>query len=247
MLFIILTEVILLLKIDIRKENCISVLRSVARRNNTITKIKEDTKIGYQTIWYITKDLVKKGYLIESELKSEKRGRNPKSFDVSPKFYSTYVIERHRIYSIISINIDGRVSYRYDYFKRRDLSLKDDVKRLIGKIRRAPFYKKRCVNVFLTCSDETAQFLPDDYIRTSKEEMIINGLSSDRVTSLFKINNEITLSLYSHIVTPDPTISEEIIKKIVPIDEFYEYDGELFYGIFDALQSNTIKNFYKLL
>ncbi len=236
-----------MLKIDIRKENCIAIIRSVARRNNTISKIQEDTKIGYQTIWYITKDLVKKGYLIETTLKRGKRGRNPKAYDVSPKFYSTYVIERPRIYSIISINIDGRVAYRYDYFKRRDLSLKNDVKRLVGKIRRAPLYGKRCVNVFLTCSDETAQYLPQDYIRTTKEDMIINGLSSDRTTALFKINNVITLSLYSHIVTPDATVSEDVIKKIFPIDEYYEYDGELFYGIFDALQSNTIKNFYKLL
>ncbi len=235
-------------KTDARIENNIAVLKSIARRNNTIAEIHNDTDIGYQTIWEITNELIAKKYLKRSPTgKRDMVGRRPGFFDISPNFYSTFVIEHPRIYSIISINIEGRVRYRFDYYKRRDLSKRDDVKKLIGRIRRAPSYGKNCVNVFLTCSDETAKYLPKDYIRTSMEDLILNGLATDRTIALFKINDMLAVSLFSKIIKFDSSITEDDIKKILPIDEYYEYDGELYFGVFDALENNTVKNFYKLI
>ena len=108
-------------------------------------------------------------------------------------------------------------------------------------------FSKQCVDVFITCFDDTAKYLPTDYIRTSLEDLIINGLSSDRTISLFKINNVLSLSIFSKIINYDSSVTKEDIKRVVPVDEYFEYDGELFYGVFDALENNTIKNFYKLL
>lgn len=234
-------------KIEARKENTIAILRSIARRNHTIEEIQKDTGIGYLTIWYITNELVKKRYLKETTQKRDRTGRRPKFFDVSTSFYSIFVMEHQRTFSIIGINIEGGVSYRYEYFKRRDLSKKVDVQRLIGKIRSAYLFGKHCVDVFVNCNDDTAKYLPSNYIRTSLEDLIINGLSSDRTISLFKINNSLTVSVFSKIISYDSTVSEEDIKKILPIDEYFEYNGELFFGVFDALENNSIKNFYKLL
>lgn len=234
-------------KTDARKENTIAILRSVARRNHTIEEIQKDTGIGYQTIWQITNELVDKKYLTKASKERDGVGRRPKCFDVSTRFYSIFIIEHPRTYSIIGINIDGGVSYRYEYFKKRDLSKKMDVQKLTGRIKKAPMFSKQCVDVFITCFDDTAKYLPTDYIRTSLEDLIINGLSSDRTISLFKINNVLSLSIFSKIINYDSSVTEEDIKRVVPVDEYFEYDGELFYGVFDALENNTIKNFYKLL
>ena len=236
-----------MLRIDIRKENCVAILKAIALRNNTTKLLQKATGIGSLTIWKITNDLSKRGFLTISRPARNIRGRRALHFDLCTDFYSIFVIEHPRIFSAIAINIEGRAIYRFDHFKQRNLSLKEDIKTLVGKIRKAPMFKKHCVDVFCTCTDETNKYLPKDYIKTSIEDLIINGLSSEKYITLFKINNKITLSLYSHIVNPPNDASDLEIKRLLPVDELYYYKGELYDGVFDALQNHTIYNISKLL
>lgn len=237
-----------MVRVDIRKENTMAIIRAIALDNNTISQIHEATGIGNLTIWEIVSDLKKRGIVRSSTIPRQTSGRRAHRFDFCFDIYSVFVIEHQRTYSIIAINIDGRAIYRYEYFKQRNIPAKNDVKYLIGKIRKAPKFKQRCVSVICKCSDTTNALLPKDYIKIdSIEDFIVNELSSESQITLFNINNEIKLSLHSKIITPPKDVSIDDIKKIIPIDDYYFYEGELYYGVFDALQSHTINNISKLL
>ena len=138
---------------------------------------------------------------------------------------------------------------RFEHFKRRDgTTLKASVKTFVGKIRKIYEFKKYCVGVFGTCSENVAALMPSEFRMISPEQLVIESLSYDDKISVFKLNDLITVSLYGHIYNPGKDITVDDLRRTLPsIDKYIECDGELFLEVFDAMGAFTEKRLVELI
>jgi len=233
---------------DIRRRNLLKIFKSILNGNDTVKTIHSDTGIGQLTVWECTKTLTEMRLIDVTRPKQETRGRRTMHFSVSGKFYAVYFIEHNENFSCLALNSKDKVVARFEHVKRRDFTtLKDSVKAFCGKIRKIPDFYRYCVGVYGTCSEKVATLMPKSFNLVSKEDLIIEGFSSEDKISLIKINDKITVSYNGRLYNPPDDVDVENIKKVAPIDEYCEYEGELFYGIYDALIRIISKNMLKLI
>ena len=91
-----------------------------------------------------------------------------------------------------------------------------------------------CTRIFIVCGDEYTEFLPENFIRTTPEEIIAPALSSKDEVVLYRINNRFILSVYGH--TKIPYTDKETIDKVICPDRYEDFNDDYYVPLFDALQ-----------
>ena len=218
---------------DVRKENAFAVLYSIRRGNDTSVKISNDTKISLVTISEITKYLLSLNLIRSCTKKENSPGRRSVHYSLSDKYHCMYIEEKSDSFSIISINPIGGVAIRFESLKKKTLSPYQNFNHIIKNLEEIKNIDS-CTRIFIVCGDEYTEFLPDNFIKTTPEEIIAPALSSKGEVVLYRINNRFILSVYGHTKIPDS--DKETIDKVISPDRYEDFNDDYYVPLFDALQ-----------
>ena len=229
---------------DIRKENAVAVLSSIRQGNDTSAKISNDTKISLVTISEITKYLLSLNLIRSCTKKENSLGRRSVHFSLSDKYHCMYIEEKSDSFSIISINPIGRVAVRFESLKKRTLTPYQNFSHMIKNLEEIKNIDS-CTRTFIVCGNEYTEFLPDNFIKTTPEEIIAPALSSKDEIVLYRINNRFILSVYGHIKFPDT--DKGMIDKVIHPDRYTDFNDDYYVPLFDALQELACDDLFRYL
>ncbi len=232
---------------DIRKQNMIAIFKSIAYGNSSLSSIARDVGISKMTACDLTRLLIDKNIIKCETLPQGKVGRRPNIYSIIDKYHCMFFEEVGRSYCCISIDINGNVIERFDYVLRNDISKKENIRLLYKKFRKKKIFNKYCIGVFGVCSDETAKYLPNDTIKTTKEDIILQYLSEPSKVILFKLGKRLVISAYSHIHYPKSGVGETTANKVLTIDKTYSFCDELYDGLFLAMQQYSLDKLSRLI
>ena len=233
--------------LDIRKQNTILKLNSVRNGNITLDLIAKDIGLSKMTVSEITRCLVAKNILEIQTEPQQRSGRRSNLYSIIDKYHCMFFEENRRGYSCISINTKGQVIDRFDYVFRNDINKQENIKLMFKKFKKKRIFNQYCVDIFAVCEDDTAELLPKNVIRTTKEKMILTYLSENNKVILFKLGKQLAISAYSHIHFPKNHIGEVTINKVLSVDKEYFFSDELYDGVFLALEKHSMDKIYDLI
>lgn len=218
---------------DVRRENALSVLSSIRKGNDTSAKISDDTKISLVTISEVTKYLLELDLITSHSEKENTLGRRSARFTLSDKYHCMYIEEKSNSFSIISISPNGHVIVRFESIKKKNRTLCENFQHLLSNLEDIKGLKD-CTRVFIVCGDEYTEYLPENFIKTTPEEIIAPVLSTKDEIVLYRLNNRFILSVYGHTKIPD--CDKETIDKVICPDRYEDRNDDYYAPLFDALQ-----------
>ena len=233
--------------VELKRQNMIAIFNSILNGYKTLNEIAKNVGISKVTACDLTQILVKKNIIKFDNPKRNSVGKRPNVYSIVDIYYSMYFEEGPRSFNCISIDINGNVVDRFDFIIRKELSKLDNLKLLYKRFRQKRSFNKYCITVFGNCSDDTAKYLPKSTIKLNKEEIILSSLSESDKVILFKLNNKLVLSLYSHIHFPKQGVGEVIANKVICIDKTYIFNDALYDGLFLAMQKHSLKKLTELI
>ncbi len=226
---------------DIRKNNLLLIINALKENKKSLDDLTKELKISMVTAINLTKILVDKKLIVVETDSEKKTGRPTNYYRIENKRHTMFFEQTNKSFRCISIDVCGRVVDRFDFAYIPRLSIKDNIKILYKIFNSKHVFGKYCVDVFASCNEETAKYLPASTKIMSKEEIILTCLSENDKAILFKLGNKYSMSLYSHIQTPQHGIGEKILHKTITFDKEYTFSNELYDGIFLALEKHSLK------
>ena len=219
---------------DVKRENALSVLSSIRKGNDTSAKISDDTKISLVTISEVTKHLLELDLITSHSEKENTLGRRSARFSLSDKYHCMYIEEKISSFSIISISPGGHVIVRFESIKKKNRTSYENFQHLLSNLEDIKGLKD-CTRVFIVCGDEYTEYLPENFIKTTPEEIIAPALSAKDEIVLYRINNRFILSVYGHTKIPD--CDKKTIDKVICPDRYEDRNDDYYAPLFDALQT----------
>lgn len=231
---------------DLKHNNAVLIYKSILNGKNTLSDIAKDTGISLLTVSELANDMVKREILDISKPRRDGVGRRKHVFRPSHKYFSYFIDRQQKYFSTIGISTDGLAVERFDYPLNYEKKTMQEVldKNVLRRIRTSPSYKY-CMAIYLI-GDENDNFVVDsDVIKTTKEELIALSLADKDKLSLFEFNGKCMMSLYYHLHKSDTDTAS--LCKIIPFDNVYTFEGNLYYDAFESLKRIAITNIENII
>lgn len=225
--------------------NCTDILRQIINGCHTISQISKGADLSSTTVEKICDILLEKRIIKSRILRTSSVGRPKMEYFVSDLHYCVYVEESENYFKCIFINTNQYAIDRFD--KRKFISavpLQEVVKRVVRAITMRDDYKRYCRGVFVYCNDESAQFLPNDFKRVTREEFISSSLKTENEILLFEFPSRCIISINGRIFNTSAT--REQIEHVLTPDRILTYEQPFYNEIFLSLQQAALKDLFNL-
>lgn len=232
--------------LDLKKHNSIAIYNCIRNGINTLSSITEATGISKITVSTLTIEMQRREIILVNRPKVDRHGRRTNVYEASRNYFCYFIEKLEDHFSVIAIDTSGysidRFDYKLNFGRRSENSILNDC--ILRIISRRPNYQY-CMAIYLL-GDDIEKLEPTlDVIKISKEHLIAMSLANQDTTSLFEFDNQIIISLYSHLQFP--SVDKGTLCKIIKFDEIYSFVGKLYFECFDSLQRIAIKNLEKII
>ncbi len=224
---------------EMLKSNTLNVFRAVLAGHNTIQRLVDNLSIGHTTIEKICTSLVDKRILIAYTEKRAGRGRPEVKYSLCTNHYCVYIEEDEQFFSCILINANQYAIERFDKQKFvYCVSLQEVIERIHTTLLERDDFERFCRGVFIECSDESAKYLPKDFNRISKHELISNAFKKDDEISIFEFPDKCIINVYGRLLSTNA--KRKGIERVLCVDKVYEFKKPFYEEIFASLQKIAI-------
>ena len=229
-----------------RKNNSLTVFRAVLEGQNTYQKLIENLNIGHSTIEKICTSLVDKRILNAYKEHSNTNGRPEFKFSLCTSHYSVYIEEDDNFFSCILIDANQDAIDRFDKQKFvYSVPLEEVINRISNTLRERDDFEVFCRGIFIACSDESAKYLPSDFIRIDKCEFISDAMKCDDELSIFEFPDKCIINTYGRLIST--SAKTKGILRVLPDAKVYTVKKPFYEEIFVSLQKITLKEIEKLI
>ena len=228
-------------KFDIEDYNLKATYFAIKNGCCLLSDLQKKLNISLVSIYKYVHYLIDKDIICCETIPECRSGRRTNIHKVVDKYHTMFFEYTGKSFRCISIDIAGRVVDRFDFVIIPRLSMKDNLKVLYKRFANNRKTFKYCVDIFASCDEEIARLLPKSTKVLTKEQIILEGLSEDDKSILFKLGDKYAASLYSHILYPKAGVGEKSYRKIIDFDKEYEFSSELYDGVFLALAKHSLK------